>query len=342
MKIYTSVFCLLLLLSEPVFASSVGFKQIQLGNNSSRPLHVTLWYPTLQTGPTVLVADNRAFFGNKVVKEAAVAKTTHPVLLISHGYRGNWRNLSWLAYQFAQRGFIVAAPDHPGTTTFNHSPEQASQWWQRPYDLTRVLDYLLQHSDWQPLIDQENISAVGHSLGGWSVMQLAGAQFSRTRFLEQCRRYPNPRTCGLAQELGLSEPQVGEPAPADLRDTRIKSAVTLDLGLARSFSVDSMEGVNTPVLVLGAGVDIGDLPQKMESGYLAGHLSVTNRRYKVYQQAKHFSFMQVCKPQAIALLNAETPGDSIVCEDGTGASRLRLHSQMFQDIYRFIRNHQYR
>jgi predicted dienelactone hydrolase len=102
-----------------------------------------------------------------------------------------------------------------------------------------------------------------------------------------------------------------------------------------------MKKINIPVLILGAGIDIGDLPQEMESGYLAGHLPQLNRRYKVYKQAMHFSFMQPCKPGAIELLEMEMPGDGIICRDGHDANRYRLHSQMFKDIYLFIKNNRH-
>ncbi|NRA55766.1 MAG: alpha/beta fold hydrolase [Gammaproteobacteria bacterium] len=319
-------------------ASSVGFGQFELNSNEDRPLKVTIWYPTKQTSPIISVAENIAFVGTDVIKHAALPKQKYPLVLLSHGYRGSWRNLNWLATKLALKGFIVAAPDHPGTTTYNHLALQASQWWQRPQDLVRVLNYLLEDPAWRTAIDPKNVSAVGHSLGGWSVMQLVGAKFDRNTFNKQCRQYPNPRTCGLASELGLSSPQPQEPKSFNFYDARITKAVILDLGLARSFTITSLNNVNTAVMILGAGVDIGDLPQALESGYLAEHLPLLNRRYKVYEQATHFSFMQLCKPNAVPLLEEETPGDGIVCKDGADTTRQVLHSHILEDILNFITN----
>jgi len=317
-------------------ASSVGFAQLQLNDNDDRPLDVTIWYPTKQTSPIISVAENIAFVGTGVIRNAALPNQKHPLVLLSHGYRGSWRNLNWLATKLALKGFIVAAPDHPGTTTYNQLALQASRWWQRPQDLVRVLNYLFEDPAWRTAINTNKVSAVGHSLGGWSVMQLVGAQLDRDSFKKQCRQYPNPRTCGLTSELGLSSPQPREPKSFNFYDARINKAVILDLGLARSFAIKSLNKVNTAVLILGAGVDIGDLPQVLESGYLAEHLPLLNRRYKVYQQATHFSFMQLCKANAISLLEEELPGDGIVCRDGAGMTRKELHNHMFDDILSFI------
>ena len=112
--------------------------------------------------------------------------------------------------------------------------------------------------------------------------------------------------------------------------------VSLDLGLARSFSIVSLNDIKVPTLILAAGIDIGDLPQALESGYIAEHVPLNSRRYKVYEKATHFSFIQGCKPGAIAMLNEEVPGDGIICKDGIGTSRDQLHQLFFNDIVRFL------
>ncbi len=48
--------------------------------------------------------------------------------------------------------------------------------------------------------------------------------------------------------------------------------------------------------------------------------------------------MQPCKANAIAILEEETPGDSIICKDGVGISRYDLHQQIFSDIEAFLQS----
>ncbi len=52
-------------------------------------------------------------------------------------------------------------------------------------------------------------------------MQLAGAKIDRATFEANCLIYPNPRTCGLAEELGLDEVQAAELKQKDLSDLGI-------------------------------------------------------------------------------------------------------------------------
>lgn len=332
------IFCIAIYWSfiQAVFAQSVGFQQFKIGDNNQRPINITLWYPSVSTQPTELVAENRAFYGTSVVRNGAINANKYPLVLLSHGYRGSWRNLNWLAYQLSQQGMIVAAVDHPGTTTFNTNPIMAAQWWQRPNDLVNALDFLLADKHWRDVINRQRISAIGHSLGGWSVMQLAGAEFNRQQFLDQCQLYPNPRTCGLAKELGIDKPQVEEPSSGYFFDERVSKIVILDLGLARSLSVSSLNKVKTPILILAAGIDIGDLPQSQESGFLAEHIPLIQRRYQVYEQAMHFSFMQLCKKNAVNLLDSEVPGDGIICKDGSNTTRSEIHQKIVGDVSVFL------
>ncbi|WP_373959822.1 alpha/beta hydrolase family protein [Vibrio gigantis] len=330
------LFTSLLFLSSSTIASGVGFTQVTLNDDPNRPLNTAIWYPTRDASDITLIGDNPAFIGTQVIKDADIQSGTFPVILLSHGYRGNWRNQNWLATKLASKGYIVAAADHPGTTSFDHSPKQAAKWWERPKDVSRILDYLLSETQWKQSANAENVTAIGHSLGGWTVMQLAGAKMDRPTFEANCLNYPNPRTCGLAEELGLDEVQAAEPNNKDLSDPRIQRVVSLDLGLARSFSIVSLNAIKVPTLILAAGIDIGDLPQALESGYIAEQVPLNSRRYKVYEKATHFSFIQGCKPGAIAILNEEVPGDDIICKDGIGTSRDQLHHLFFNDIVRFL------
>ncbi|MCG9542754.1 alpha/beta hydrolase [Vibrio sp. Isolate33] len=336
MKWIYLLFTSLLFLCNSAIASGVGFTQVTLTDDPSRPLNTAIWYPTQDVSDTILIGDNPAFIGTQVIKDARVQSGIFSLILLSHGYRGNWRNQNWLATKLASLGYIVAAADHPGTTSFDHSPKQAAKWWERPRDLSRILDYLLSETPWKQSANADNITAIGHSLGGWTVMQLAGAKIDRATFKSECKQYNNPRTCGLSEELGLSKVQAKEPNNKDLSDPRVQRAVSLDLGLARSFSVGSLNGITVPTLILAAGIDIGDLPQALESGYIAEHMPLNLRRYKVYENATHFSFIQGCKPGAIPMLNEEVPGDGIICKDGLGASRSELHQLMLNDIVGFL------
>ncbi|MBX8825034.1 alpha/beta fold hydrolase [Ochrobactrum sp. SFR4] len=324
--------------SFAAMAEQVGFRQTELADKSGkRDLKIALWYPASDTKPVETIGENPVFKGIQAIPNAAPDGKSHPLVILSHGYGGSWRNLNWLAGELVGQGYIVAAPDHPGTTTFNRDQEQAAKLWERPHDLSRVIDIVTSDSALAGRIEPDRIAAIGHSLGGWSVVALAGAQFDRERFEKDCKDNPNPRTCGLAEEL--IKPQ-GDVAAEKLKtmkaDPRVDAIVSLDLGLARGFTPESLNSISVPALIFGAGVDIGDLPAKLESGYIAANMSDKATQYFEIADAAHFSFMQICKAGAAELIEAETPGDGIVCKDGAGRSREAIHREVADMIIAFL------
>lgn len=305
-------------------APAVGFQQTNLDKSGKRPLHVSIWYPTEQGTETEIVGENPAFYGIPVIRDASPSSYDLPLVVLSHGYGGSWRNLSWLAEELARHGYIVAAPDHPGTTTFDMDPVRAAMMWERPRDLSRVIDALESDSTLAGKVDRNRIAAIGHSLGGWTVAASAGARFDTERFEGDCKANTSPRACDLKNELGLGRKELER----DMEDARLKAFVSLDLGLARGFSPESLATIQIPALVIGAGIDVGGLPAKLESGYLAEHLPKSSSTYVEIPDAMHFAFVGLCKPGAVAFIEKVEPGNGVICKDGGTRSRGEVHREI--------------
>lgn len=320
--------------------AAIGSRELNIAAPSgTRHLQARLWYPTQEASPTTVEGENPVFYGITVIKDAAPEPGRHPLVLLSHGYRGSWRNLSWLAAALVQKGYIVAAPDHPGTTTFNVDPTEAAHIWERPHDLSRVINHLLQSSSVVGEIEPSRIAAIGHSLGGWTVMAAGGARFSATQFLQDCQAGAiSPIPCKLSAELGLDQAS-STPLHANLRDPRIAAVVALDLGGARGFTVESLATYPVPALVLSAELNINNLPAEAESGYLAAHLPKGSTQAIGVEGATHFSFMQLCKPGAIELMEASDPGEGVVCQEHGSLDRLTLHQRIANMVISFLQQH---
>ncbi|KOF19583.1 hypothetical protein AC244_12190 [Ensifer adhaerens] len=324
--------------ASTALAGPVGFKQTTLADASSdRPLDVAILYPAANDGKTEIVGETPAWTGLALARDATPLPWQHPLVVVSHGYGGTWRNQLWLADQLARRGYVVAAPNHPGTTAFDRSPRQAARLSERPRDLSRAIDAVMADPAIAGSIDASRIAAVGHSLGGWTVMAIAGARFDEGQLLEDCKSKASPIACKVYDELGI-EQTTGAAAQLgmDLADRRVKAVVSLDLGLARGFTSASLATVQIPVLVVGAGVEVGARSAKLESGYLADRLPQSTSRYLEIADAAHFSFLQICKPGARALIEAETPGDGVVCDDGDGRDRATIHRDTAKAIAGFL------
>ena len=120
----------------------------------------------------------------------------YPLLLFSHGFGGCPAQSRFLTEGLAKDGYIVLAPRHHDArcglasgadvadTLGQGLPQQPFRfpyrWTKDTYsdrrdDMIHVLDYALSDKGFKPYVDKENIGAIGHSLGGYTVLGLAGA-----------------------------------------------------------------------------------------------------------------------------------------------------------------------
>ena len=329
-KLFISIAALISLASIAQ-AEGVGFRTVGIGGEGPRPLNVALWYPTADTGSEGIVGETPAFVGVPVIRKGQPSTGAHPLAVLSHGYGGTWRNLSWLAADLAKRGYAVAAPDHPGTTHFNRDRRQAAMLWERPHDLSRVIDALEEDQALAGAIDPQRVAAIGHSLGGWSVTALAGARFDPDLLAKACTSYAQSRSCTV-DDLGLASSRLKQ----DMRDPRIRAFVSLDLGMAQGFTRENLAEVSIPALLIAAGIDIGDMPVEQETGWLTENLPAESTQTHMIPDAMHFSFLQLCKPGAEAMIEAEDPGDGVVCRDGGERGRAAIHAEVVGMVTEFL------
>ncbi|AZE95608.1 putative lipoprotein signal peptide [Pseudomonas orientalis] len=338
----TTLAALLLIgLITPAFANDnpIGFKTTNLPDaRNQRALEMVVWYPTATRVAPQLIRDDAVFFGALAVPDAPPAGGEHPLVVLSHGYGGNWGNQLWLASALAQRGYIVAAVNHPGTTSKDRSTNAAAQLWQRPKDLSRAIDAVLARPKQFGAVAQNRIAAVGHSLGGWTVLEIAGGRFDADLFARDCLVHPKLGGCiGYAQMNPTGAVDGKAQLAADLSDKRVAAVVSLDLGLSRGMTDASLAALPVPALVIAGGVPSEDMAVGLESADLASRLPKASTQYVEISDASHFSFMAQCKPGAAALLDEEVPGDSMICRDGeAGRPRAQIQQQVITLISAFL------
>ncbi|WP_060765125.1 alpha/beta hydrolase family protein, partial [Pseudomonas fluorescens] len=215
---------LLISLTGPALANDpIGFQTTTIPDTHNiRPLEMAVWYPSTSTAQPKLIADNLVFIGVLAVPDAAPTPGKHPVVVLSHGYGGNWGKQAWLASALARQGYIVAAVNHPGTTSQDRSAQAAAQLWQRPKDLSRAIDALLAQATPFGAADSGRIAVIGHSLGGWTVMESAGARFDPALFARDCDAHPTLVACKAYREMNPEGTPSGKAqVAADLSDKRV-------------------------------------------------------------------------------------------------------------------------
>lgn len=315
-------------------SENIGFKKIHYDIQDGRPIDIAVWYPTNNNQHPITVAENAIFYGHEVILDAEpkISTTKYPLTLLSHGYGGSWQNLSWLANELALKGYIVAAPNHPGTTIFDRNIEQSSKLWLRPQDLSKTIDALIGNQTFSNIVNFNQIAGIGHSLGGWSVIALSGARFSTSSFNQDCKIHSYLKGCHLLSELGLANSELNK----SMLDPRIKAFISLDAGLTRGFTIESLQEIKIPSLIIGAGVDLDDTNAQLESGYLQQFLAKSSSTYITIPDAMHFSFIQICKTNAIEILNQEKQGEGIICKDGGIRQRSEIHSEITHLVVNFL------
>lgn len=303
-----------------------------------RPLEGFIWYPTKDTSPPQRHHGNAVWVGIEAIEEAIPVEGPHPLAVLSHGMYGNAMNQSWLAAALARQGYVVAAIHHPGTSTWSRDPAEARQLWERPQDISRVIDHMLTEPEWHARIDPDRIFMAGHSLGGFTAMLLAGARYDSAVFKRFCDGEPGGLVCGIFDNWQIAQTAEDRTAmQADLSDPRIKRIAVFDLGGTQTFSTSSLANIDTPLLVFGAprmGQETRiDLDR--ESRALVQALPADTVTYLEPEDLAHFDFLGVCAPKALDILRAEDPRDVLVCLEG-GAARERDHQMITAEVLDFF------
>lgn len=313
-----------------------GVAKIEVSDTyGDRPLAGDIWYPTNTPGRMQKADKSKVWEMAPADPNGTPAKGPFPLIVVSHGMYGNTFNQACLGSELSRRGFVVAMVNHPGTSTFLRDPDQARELWKRPADLSRLISYLTGPSDYRALIDETRIHAAGHSLGGFTVMLLAGARFDSARYETACNVETPPVACGVLKGWSVAETPGDQGAmQADLKDPRVSKVISMDLGGTPVFSRASLGAIDIPILVLGSGrADM--LNQDAESRALSRALPDTMTRHIELKDAGHFDFMGKCKLEGFAILQEHEPGDEIVCIKGS-VERAEQHRRIVEEILSFL------
>ncbi len=190
-----------------------------------------------------------------------------PLVVISPGFDANRKFFAYLARHLASHGLTVVALEHPDSNTKRSlsvsavdNPAQllpATEFVDRPRDVSFVLDQLAalnqQSGLLQGKLNTQEVSVIGHSLGGYTALALAGGEVN----LDQLRQF-----CKNSSVIGQAPADWLQCAAADLRerklqlrDQRVKSVIALNPLVGNLFGSSGLTEVTIPVLMLAGTED---------------------------------------------------------------------------------------
>jgi predicted dienelactone hydrolase len=284
-------------------------------------IEVAVLYPS-EGGTSRPFGENAVFYGVPVHDYANAAPGKYPVILMSHGWGGNFARMGWLSSGLANKGAIVVAVNHPNSTTGDTDNKSALNHWTRAQDLTAALDHVLKDPSLASNIDSSRIYATGFSYGGWTALSLGGLKGQRDgldKFCHDGTKVSSHCTDILKAGIEISELDSTK-WQTSYKDPRIKAVAAIDAALTMGLSKADVTMLDVPVLLIGLGdgtsrlaaTDTSSTGSKFEELFPAA-------KVEHIVPATHFTALGLCKPQGAAILQDEK--DDPVCTDPVGTDR---------------------
>ena len=154
---------------------------------------VAVWYPAAASEQPMAYSRSTGGFMGSVAKDAPPSACPRvPLVLFSHGLGGCALQTLFLTEELARHGYVVAAPDHKdavcrigsdehnfGNMRTDQSFLEPDRWSERSHrdrllDLRAVIDLVANDPQLGPTADVQRIGVIGHSLGGYAAIGMAG------------------------------------------------------------------------------------------------------------------------------------------------------------------------
>lgn len=228
-------------------------------------------------GPETVQSSTRTFWDKQRGRTIPVdlywsSNSQGPLVVLSHGFGGDRKFLAYLARHLASYGLTVAALDHPGSNitwllSQGTAPSPslfkggvllyAEEFVERPKDVSFLLDELAKLNQQSgPLagkLKTNQVSVIGHSLGGYTALALAGGKLDLDGLRTICREQ-NPlglSPAGWFQCGAITLPE----RQFDLRDQRVAQVTAINPIVGDLFGKQGLSQVKVPSLIVSGTKD---------------------------------------------------------------------------------------
>ena len=303
-----------------------------------RLVQALVWYPAINIGRIEYVGDNAVFKGTAANRDAMPESIKHPLIILSHGSGGNAAGLGWISERLAAEGYVVIAANHQGATSGDSTPETNVKIWEPPQDMSSMLDAISASPALQRIVDFNNITAIGFSMGGHTALALAGVKARVAAFAQFCDDHKDSPNCiwfDRGNELIKGHVDLHRLDPTqfekNLSDKRVGRVIAIDPGVAQALDSSSLGAVTVPTLLINLGQSEA-IPLGVRAEQIAK--AIPHARYETVAGANHFSFLSECKALGWAYVMME--GDDPVCTEVGARSRAEIHEEIAGKIVAFL------
>ena len=267
-----------------------------------RSLKLEIWYPALfpdgekelaiyeEQRPVPKDPENkfiRYSFTGRALRDAT-PDTKHgafPLVIVSHGYVGSRLLLTYLTENLASKGYVVAAIDHM-ESTYSDAGGFQSTLLNRSRDILFVLSQIADLSRsgstsfLTGLADADNTGLIGYSMGGYGVLNAAGAGYSQNL----AARFATMAGGSKAIETLC----INNPAYKAMHDPRIKAVVAFaPWGMQiNAWDQEGLRGLEVPLFLVAGSLDDVSGYEKGTRAIFNGAVN-TNRYLLTYINARH-------------------------------------------------------
>ena len=314
-----SITCFSFLITNIVLAEewNVGLRVIQVSDPAFRSdIEVAVWYPTQSKAKE----ESMGAMPLLVAKDAESLSSSQGLIILSHGFSGNFMGHNDTAQFLAKRGYIVATPTHPDLPGLATGQAEFDPLVARPRHIQLIISELLNQPSFTS-IDQSRIGIIGFSLGAYTALSALGATPDLSGLKAYCEI--NQKDTLLCSYRAKQRFPIIAASLTPQKNHLISAAILLAPAYGPLFSEETLAGVKTPIGLFSAEKD-QELDNQYNAEYFKKFLpNITS--HKALKDAGHFIFMAPC-PEG---LKQAVP---LICEDPVSVDREAIHHELNRDI----------
>ena len=232
------------------------------------------------------------------------------LIVISHGLGANSETLRYLAEHLASHGFAIAAINHPRTNADEldafladlSKNLQYQEAVQRPRDVSYLIDAIATKtaSDPQYRVNTQRVGLIGHSLGGYTVLALAGGRINGDQINQECGD-PNTDLASVniskilqcrMRSLDNNSANASPNSEIDLSDRRIHAVLAINpLGGRALMGRQGIAKIQIPLTIFTSGEDLLT-PAIPEQVFPFVWLTHPHKYLVTFPKGTHFSFLE--------------------------------------------------